>query len=237
MIRRPFIFLTQDYGKMIANGSGADISGYLSNISVQIFPYEQTLFFTDRWGNITKRRIDTLILKNTNLANATIEVADSTGKYTALFEVSGNADSTFMVKTSKPVFTSSLRITINAAGNPGTVTIGRIMLLGYVCDLFALTDASFKKETNQGTYRLVSGEMVYYGDYHKLTTKLKIENLPETQFKDITAVVDDSNQLIMLPFYNNEIGGIYECYAHPAYSFSLNRKTGLYSLDLELEEL
>lgn len=237
MIKRPFIFLTQDYGKMISDGSGTDLSGQLSNINIQSFPYELTFFFTDRWGNITNRKVDTLILQDTTLVNATISAADSSGNYNTLFTVSGNSDNTFMLKAQQAVTTSSVRITINADGNPGTVTVGRLMLFGYICDLFALTDATFKKDTNQGSYRLVSGDIVYYGDYDKLTTKLKTENLPQAQFKDITDVVDESNQLTMLPFYDDEIGGIYECYADPEYSFSLDRKTGLYALDLELKQL
>ncbi len=237
MIKRPFIFLTEDYGKMISNGSGTDLSGQLSNINIQSFPYEFTFFFTDRWGNITNRKVDTLILQDTTLVNATISAADSSGKYNTLFTVSGNTDNTFMLKAQQAVSSSSLKISIAADGNPGTVSIGQIMLFEYICDLFALTDATFKKDTNQGSYRLVSGDIVYYGDYEKLSTKLKADNLPKEQFKDITAAVVNSNQLTMLPFYDEEIGGIYECYADPEFSFSLDRKTGLYSLDLELEQL
>lgn len=237
MMKRPFVFFTQDYGQYLSNGNGTDLSGAFSRISVQNLPYEVTVFFTDKWGNVVNRRIDTLMLSCANVANMTVAAADSAGNYTAAWTVSGNTESDFILKLAAPLTTSSVRLIIPEEGNPQTVNIAKIGICGYLCDLLALTDAAFKKDSNQGQYRTISGDMVFYGDYDKLDTKLKAESLPKSQFDLLTAQVDETNRLTVLPFYDEEPGKICACYVSPEYSFELDRKTGLYSLTLELKEL
>ncbi len=239
MIKRPFIFLSADFGVNISNGQDTDLSGVLSGLSLQDLPNEQTVFFTDKWGNVVNREIDTVIFSGTNLASVTVEAADNTGEYAALWDITGNTESDFLLKLPAPVTTSSLRFTLGDAedGNPQTVNIGKIGVYRYLLDLLALTDAQFKKDTGQGSYRTVAGQTVFYGDYNKLDTKLKAENLPKAQFEALTAQIDAHNKLTVLPFYDDAVGKIYECYVSPEYSFELDRKTGLYSLTLELKEL
>lgn len=239
MIKRPFIFLSADYGANVSNGLGTDLSGILSNLTVQDLPYEQTVFFTDKWGNVVNREIDTVMFAGTNLASVIIEASDNSGEYSPLWNLSGNTESDFLLKLPAPVTTSSLRITLGDVedGNPQTVNIGKIGVHCYLLDLLALTDAQFKKDTDQGFYRTIAGQTVFYGNFNKLDTKLKAENLPKAQFEALTAQIDAQNKLTVLPFYDDSVGKVYECYVSPEYSFELDRKTGLYGLTLELKEL
>lgn len=237
MIKNPFIFLTQNFARHIVDGNGAEISASLANIATTDLPYTVTFFFTDKWGQIVNRNIDTLILQDTNIGSIAIEAADNGGNYSTLFAISDNTDSTVLFKADSPVTTSSLRVTIPALGNPEQVQIGQIGVYGYLLDLFALTDTNYKTETNQGDYRTLSGNIVFYGDYKKWESKIKIENLPQAQFNTINAAVQADNILTIIPFKDLEPAAIYECYVAPDFSFELDRKTALYSATLEAKEL
>ncbi|MGN1058388.1 MAG: hypothetical protein ACI4Q7_03445, partial [Candidatus Avelusimicrobium sp.] len=171
MIKKPYIFLSQNFSHFVADGNGHDFSASLSNINTESLPFTLTLFLTDKWGTVINRTLDTLILSDTNVQNILIEAADSAGNYAELFKVQSNTDATVMFKAPEAVRTSSLRITIPAEGNPQNIQIGQIGFFKYMADLFALTDSDFKRETNQGIYRTLSGDMVFYGDYEKWESK------------------------------------------------------------------
>lgn len=237
MIKRPFIFLSENYAKFIIDGIVGNTAINLADIIIPAFPFEQTFFFTDQWGNVVNRDVDTLVLQRTNLVNATILAADNSGNYTPLFKITDNQEDTVFIKLAKPVKTSSLRIFVEADGNPNTVEIGKIGFYRYLCDLFAQTEATFRKDTNQGSFRVLSGAVVYYGDYDKWEAKIKIENLPRVQFDLLLSEIKSTNRLTVLPFQDFSIGEIYECYATPEISYEIDRKTELYSLSLEVQEL
>lgn len=239
MIKRPFVFFSADFGANISNGLGTGLPGGLSGLSVQDLPYQLTVFFTDEWGNAVNRQIDTVMFTDTNLASVMIEASNNQGEYAALWDIAENAESDFLLKLAAPVTTSSLRITLGGGEdeNPQPVRIGEIGIYRYLLDLLALTDAQFKKETGQGSYRTIAGQTVFYGNFNKLDAKLKVQNLPKNQFEDLTAQIDAQNKLTVLPFYGDSLGKIYKCYVSPEYSFELDRRTALYSLTLELKEL
>lgn len=237
MIKKPYIFLSENYGKFIANADGSDVANRIADVEIHSFPFEFTFFFTDQWGNFINREVDTLVLQNTNLVNATVYAADSAGNYTPLFEILNNRESTVCSKLAVPVKTSSLRVVVAAEGNPELVQIGKIGFYRYLCDLAALTDSSFKKDTNQGDYRVLSGAVVYYGDYDKWTAKIKTDNLPKGQFDLLMGEIKSSNCLTIIPFQDFVAEEIYECYINPEISYEVNRKTELYSLSMEAQEL
>lgn len=237
MIKQPYIFLSQNFSRRVVDSNGVDVSDQLSNIDTVAFPLTITFFFADRWGTITNRKVDTLILRNANVKNITIEAADGAGNYSTLFNVQGNTDTTVMFTADAPVTTSSLRITIPADGNPQQVQIGQIGFFQHLADLFALTEGSFKRDTHQGSYRTLSGDIVFYGDYDKWEAKIKIENLPQEQFDALNEAITDANELTIIPFKDFEATAIYECYVSPEFSYEVDRKTALYSASLEAKEL
>ncbi|WP_428044897.1 hypothetical protein [Candidatus Avelusimicrobium fimicolum] len=237
MIKKPYIFLSQNFSRRVVDGNGNDISGQLNNIDTVALPLTLTFFLSDRWGTIKNHNLDTLILRDTNLQNISIEAADSAGNYSELFNVQGNTDSTVMFSAPAPVTTSSLRITIPAGGNPQQVKVGQIGFFNHIAELFALTDGNFKRETNQGSYRTLSGDIVFYGDYQKWEAKIKIENLPQEQFDALNAAIMTDNALTVIPFKDFDPTAIYECYVSPEFSYEVDRKTALYSATLEAKEL
>lgn len=237
MIKKPFIFLTKNFARQIVDANGVDVSQQLINISTSEFPYVLTFFFTDKWGKIINRKIDTLILEGTNVRNLIIESADNSGNYKTLFNVAGNIDNTVIFIADEKVETSSLRLTIPASGNPEEVRIKRASFYDYLLDCVALTSADFHFETNQGSYRTLSGNIVFYGDYKKWASKIKIENLPQGQFNIINAAIQEDNILTIIPFQDFEPAAIYESYISPEFSFEVDRKTALYSATWEAQEL
>lgn len=233
---KPYIFLSQNYLSQAQDGNGDSLD--IRTVENQQVPFEQTLFFADRYGNIVNREIDTLIISGTNIVNMTVEKADGLGNYSTCFEVQGNDKDSLIIKLETPVTTSSLRFTVaDDTYNPQIINIGYMGVFKYLCNLCALTDGSFKNEANYGSYRLVSGALVHYADYKKWSCKLKMENLPQEQFNILANQARDVGEITVIPYQDLEAEELYECGVNREISYEVDRKTELFSLDLELNEL
>lgn len=230
---KPYIFLTDNYLRNTQDQNSAAID--ITTISNVQPDYEQVIFFADRYGNIVNRTIDTLILTNTNIVNMTVS-ANVGGTYTTAFTVSGNDKSTLIVKLANPVNTSSLKFTIpDDTFNPQYIN-AQIGVYGFLCNLLALTDSSYKIDANAGGFRVVSGAYIHWADYKKWVAKVKMENLPQSQFDALTQQAD-LGEMTVIPYEDLQADEIYECAVNREYSYELNRKTELFSLELEFNEL
>lgn len=231
---KPYIFLTDNYltNTQDTQGNAVDIR----TITSAQTPYEVTVFFTDRYGNIVNRSIDTLILRNTNIVNMTVSAADGLGVYSPVFELQGNDQETVILKNATPVVTSSLRLTVSDdTFNPQYIN-AQIGVYGFICNLLALTDSSYKIDANAGGFRVVSGAYIHWADYKKWVAKVKMENLPQSQFDALTQQAD-LGEMTVIPYEDLQADEIYECAVNREYSYELNRKTELFSLELEFNEL
>lgn len=234
MTMTPYIFLSENYLRL-AQDSNADAVD-IRTITNEQPPYEVTIFFSDRYGNIVNRTIDTLVLTNTNIVNMTVQAANGLGVYSDVFTVSGNDQDTIFMKLANTVTTSSLKFTIpDDTFNPSYVN-AQIGVYGFICNLWALTDGSYKIDANEGAYRVVSGAYIHWADYKKWVCKLKMENLAQEQF-DLLTEQADLGEITVLPYQDLVADEIYECAVKREYSYELDRKTGLFKLDLELNEL
>ena len=230
---KPYIFLSGNYLKNTVDNNNEAVD--IRTISATV-PYTVEVNFTDIYGNSTNRTIDTLILQDTNIKNMTVEYKTGGGTYSTLLTLSGNADSTVLVKAATPALTSAIRITVpNDGTNPATVT-AKIGVYGFLCNLFALTDSSYKISANEGSFRTVNGSYIYWADYKKWVGKIKMENLPQEQFNSLTEQAD-LGEMTVVPYQDLEASEIYECAVSREYSWELDRKTHLFKLDLELNEL
>lgn len=231
---KPYIFLTENYLRNTQDQNGASVD--ITTISNVQPDYEQTVFMTDRYGNIVNQTVDTLILTNTNIVNMTVSAANGLGVYTTVFTVSGNDKSTLIIKLENPVITSSLRFTIpEDTFNPAYAS-AQIGVYGFLCNLWALTDSSYKIEANEGGYRVVSGKYIHWADYKKWVAKVKMENVTKEQLDLLTAQAD-LGEMTVIPYEDLEAEEIYECAVKREYQYDLNRKTELFSLQLEFNEL
>lgn len=231
---KPYIFLTDNYltNTQDTQGNAVDIRTITNAQS----PYEVTIFFADRYGNIVNRSIDTLILRNTNIVNMTVSAANGLGVYSTVFTVSGNDQSTLILKNENAVTTSSLKFTIpDDTFNPAYVN-AEIGVYGFICNLCALTDSSYKIDANEGGYRVVSGAYIHWADYKKWVAKVKMDNVTKEQFDLLTAQAD-LGEMTVIPYEDLQADEIYECAVKREYSYELNRKTELFSLELEFNEL
>lgn len=233
MTMKPYIFLSENYLNFTQDSTLATIN--VRTITAQV-PYTAEIFFTDRYGNIVNRSIDTLILQDTNIVNMTVEASDGLGNYTQVFNLQGNDQSTVILKNATSINTSSLRFTVaDDTYNPAQIT-AKIGVYGFLCNLCALTDSSYKIETNQGSYRVVSGAYIHWADYKKWVAKVKMENVTPEQFNLLTSQAD-LGEMTVIPYQDVEAEAIYECAVSREYSYELDRKTGLFKLDLEFNEL
>lgn len=230
---KPYIFLSQNFLKDIVNGNNEIINGVDINIST--LPYTLTIYFTDRYGNAVNRVIDTLIFQNTNINNMTVSALVG-GTYTNIFSLTGNTQSTVITKNESTTTTSSLQITIPETNNPATV-VGKLGIYGFLCNLCALTDSEYKKDANYGSYRVIDGSYIHYADYNKWVAKIKMENLPQAQFNLLTNQVDEIGEMTVIPYQDLEANGVYECAVNREYSWGLDRKTSLFNLNMEFNEL
>lgn len=232
---KPYIFLSENFLSKAQNENGESIN--LKNISAEA-PFSATIFFTDRYGNIVNRTLDTLILNDINVVNMTIEKADGLGNYSSAFTISGNDKSNLIIQLSQKITTSSLRFTIaDDSYNPANINIGYMGVFDYLCNLLALTDSGFNIEANAGKYRLVSGALVHYADYNKWNCKLKMENLPQEQFNILSAQAKEVGEITVIPYQDLEAEEIYECAINPEINYGIDRKTELFNLEMELSEL
>lgn len=233
MTMKPFIFLSSDFLKYTQDSNGDSIDVRVISSTV---PYTVDVYFADMYGNTVNRTIDTLILQDTNIKNMTVQYMTGGGSYSNLLTLSANTDSTVILKAETPAITSSIRITVPDDGtNPASVT-GTIGIYSFICNLFALTDSNFKIEANAGSYRVVDGSYIHYADYKKWVGKVKMENLPQAQFDLLTAQAD-IGEMTVIPYQDLEADAIYACAVGREYSWELDRKTKLFKLDLEFNEL
>lgn len=228
---KPYIFLSENYLRFAQDNNGDTIDAV--NISVSNFPSTLTVYFADRYGNPTTRTIDTLILQDTNAQNLTVSYEES-GSYSTLLTLANNTDSTVILKAATPVITSSIQITFGET-NPEELT-AKMGVYGFLCNLLALTDSQYKIDANNGGFRVVSGAYIHWGDYKKWVGKVKMENLPQDQFNALTAQAD-TGEMTVIPYEDLEASEIYECAVGRDYSYGLDRKTELFTLDLEFNEL
>lgn len=231
MTMKPYLFLSSNYLNNTQDNDGLTINVTTINDSV---PYEQIVYFTDIYGNVVNRTIDTLVLQDTNIKNMTVQAY--TGSYTSFLALSGNTSDTVILKAATSVTTSSIKITIPDDGtNPADIT-AKMGIYGFICNLFALTDSNYKIEANEGGYRVVNGAYIHYADYKKWVGKISIENLQKSQFDLLTAQAD-TGEMTVVPYEELEIDEIYNCAVKREYSYEVDRKTQLFKLDLELNEL
>lgn len=233
MTMKPYMFLSQNYLNFTQDSTLAPVQ---VRTITEMVPYTAEIFFADRYGNIVNRSVDTLILQDTNIVNMTVEATDGVGNYSKVFEVSGNAESTVILKNAAPVVTSSLRFTMeDDTYNPEQIT-AKMGVYGFVCNLCAQTDSNYKVDANQGGYRVLDGSYIHYADYKKWVGKVKMENLPQEQFNLLSSQAD-TGEMTVIPYQDLQADAIYECAVSREYSYELDRKTGLFKLDLELNEL
>lgn len=233
MTMKPYIFLSQNYLNFTQDATANPVD--IRTISATT-PYTVTVYFVDRYGNPVNRTIDTMILQNTNIKNMTVEYLTGGGTYSNLLTLANNTDSTVLLKAETPALTSSIRISVPDDGtNPANIS-GTIGIYSFLCNLFALTDSSYKIEANQGSYRVVSGSYIHWADYKKWIGKVKMENVTPEQFNLLTTQAD-TGEMTVVPYQDVEADAIYECAVSREYSYELERKTGLFKLDLEFNEL
>ena len=228
---KPYIFLTENYLHNAQDSNGNEINAI--DISENILPATLTVYFADRYGNPTSHKIDTLILQDTNIKNLTLAYENG-GSYTNLLTLSNNTESTVLLKAASAVTTSSIQITLGAT-NPATVT-AKMGVYGFLCNLLALTDSQYKIVANNGGFRVVSGEYIHWGDYKKWNAKVKMENVGKAQFDTLTAQAD-IGEMTVVPYTDLEATAIYECAVERDYAYGIDRKTELFNLELEFNEL
>lgn len=229
---KPYIFLSENYLKNTVDDNADEVD--LRTIDTAA-PYTGQANFTDLYGNGVARLVDTIILQDTNIANMTVEVKGDGGVFTTLLTLTDNTESTVIIKAPSPINTQSIRITVPEEGNPATVR-AKIGAYGFVCNLLALTDSNYKIAANQGDYRVVSGAYIHWADYKKWVGKVKMQNLPKAQFDALTAQAD-TGTMTVVPYTDLEATAIYECGVNRDYTYEVDRKTELFTLELELNEL
>jgi len=244
MITTPYIFLSKNYLKnsVYENGTPtADLESLFSQDIKDVFfgdemPKEIIIFFTDIYGSIINRNIDTLILQNTNIRDLQILAANNSGIYSSVFSIVDNEEKELFLQIPQKITTSSIKIIISAA-NESFYSIGKLSLCGEIVKLYAKASLDFSFEAAAGNFRTAAGDLIHFTDFIKWNAGLSIDNVPKDNFDVIKSEILDEKELTIIPFKNFEIQDIYECYIAPSFKYTVDMKSELYSINLSAKQL
>ncbi len=244
MINKPYLFFSKNYLKTSAYGDGESTSDlqnlYDNDVNTVLqtggLPYEKTIFFTDNFGNIVNRTFDTLIILNTNIKSLTISASDNKGVYTPVIALTDNTEKNVFKNVESKITTSSIKIAITEADAP-YAEIGELKICNFLLGLCALTNSKESKDCNAESFRTANGRLIHYKDFSKWNNGLEMDNLSKAHFDILTEEIKAEEELIIAPYLDFEIKAVYECYVNPEITYDIDRKTELYKLSVDAEEL
>lgn len=241
MINEPYILLSKNYlkGSLDENNAPNDALSIVYDGAVDtlltVSPGQVLTFvLTDEYGRQASRSLDKILFLNTDVTAFDLSVRNANdGTYISAGSYTVNAG--YAVIDLPQVYTTdALQITITAGSYIGELKACKFLLNRELC---ALTSSNYSFECAAGSFRTVNGRLIHYKDYSKWKNSLSISNLIKPQFDAIANEVKNISELTILPFKNFEIKDIYECYINPQFSYNVDRKTELYTLNLDCKEL
>ena len=198
-----------------------------------------TIAFRSQWGNPATRQLDRILLLNTNAAAIAAQWQDAAGQWHEIPECafSGITSSNVIVEMVSAVAARGFALSISAVNSGTEKLLGELKLCKSVADLSrALTTVSFSCTDKGGNYYLSGGQLVAWREYRKRAASLKAENL----------VAGDRDALMLALSDNIFVNFSADCGGDPAETAEFaqssapqqyyDRRTGLYSVSLELRE-
>ncbi|MFA5161293.1 MAG: hypothetical protein WC421_03520 [Elusimicrobiales bacterium] len=194
--------------------------------------------FRSRWGNPVTRQIDRVLLLNTNAAAISAQWQDCAGQWHNIAEcaLSGITAANVLAELAAPVAARGFALTISETNPPdGEKRLGELKLCKNLADFSrALTGVSFSCKDKGGSYYLCGGKLVTWRQYRKTAASLKADNLARADRDALLAALEE-NLLVNLCAEDGADKTLELAQSAPPQQ-SYDRRTGLYSVSLELTE-
>ena len=134
--------------------------------------------FKDKYGQVTSRQIDTVIIENNSADSVALSYLNTQGETVSLGRFALQENSILKI----PAFTAQeMSFAFSSAQN--YFYIGEIRCLKYLFDLKATTQTSIVPNTQGGEYTAQDGSFYSWTDYHRPGLEIKVENGNYEQYK------------------------------------------------------
>jgi len=196
--------------------------------------------FRTSGGSSITREFDTIMLLNHNIADMTARHLTSGGEQAALAgaELSGNAEEDSIIELAAPLASSAISLDLSETISPSSAkAIGelkicrKIFTLGNALCSFARTD-----KTRQGYYYTSGGSLVAWREYSKAAGTFTADNLSHSDRNTLLGAVRDNDFLTFVMHRDMDAREVYEFAVIAPVTEKLDRRSGLYSLSLEVAE-
>ena len=194
--------------------------------------------FKNWQGAEVSRTFDRILLLNTNFKAITAQYWDGAA-WQAISEATLTlAVDNKIIEIVTPLYASRFRIkcTTTQVANQEK-SLGELKVCANVLELSS-EKTRFQRNDDQkaGAFRLAGGSLVSWKEWTKFKGSLSIENLTLAD-KNLILPYAQSGGFITLVFYDDfDLTEVYEVSITDAPRFSVDRKMGLFSMDLTVEE-
>lgn len=151
--------------------------------------------FKDKYGQITSRTIDTVILEKSTADSVAISYLNTQGETVALGTFALTQNNILKVTP----FTAQ-EITLAFTCSKNYFEIGEVRCLKYLFDLKATSQVSIVPNTQGGEYTAQDGSYYAWTDYHRPGVEIKVSNGSYAQYKVLRALVQNNESITVVPF-------------------------------------
>lgn len=214
----------QNAGALYDNASDTTATFYNADVNR---PKTWCVAFKDKYGRVTSREIDTVIIENCTADSVAVSYLNTQGQTVSVGGFALERNNILKI----PAFTAQ-EITFAFQCARNYFEIGEIRCLKYLFDLQATTETAIEPNTEGGEYTAQDGRFYSWTDYHRPGLEIKIYNGNYAQYKALRSRVEDNESVTVIPFKELDffvLEGIIDRDLNP----EVNRFSGL--LDYKLE--
>lgn len=193
--------------------------------------------FLDKSGLPTLRQFDRLILLNTNIKSGYAAYYNGSAWANINDTVTGDLAKPNKIFSFSPVSGYSLKFWFETTQTPNQQKyLGELKACKHILTLNALTNFERSGESKRGDYRVANGDLVKWSEWEKFGGTLRIQNLSQAQRDAIRQAVVDYDFLTFVFNDDPDNMEVYEVSVSTPMAERLNRRIGLYELELALKE-
>lgn len=217
-----------------------DFNAFKSNNSINNFPtLEFRINFKDDYSNYIARKIDTIILQNTNIQNFQVKgVVAETGFKFLMANILGNQESNLIIKLKREWNLSAIEIDISRTiSDVSSIHLGQLRVCKFLCDLNATTETEVQPIVSEDSLRTYDGSLTHWVNYEKWGARISARNIKKEQFNLIKNKLRDDGYITIIPWQSWDIRDIFQvCIPlNSIGTYAVNRWSGLISTSLTVE--
>ena len=182
----------QNQSALYDNASESLASFYNVDVSQSV---RWRVAFKDKYGQITSRVMDTVIIENTTAGGVELSYLYTDGETVSLGEFGLQRNNILKI----PEFRAQ-EILFDFWCGQNYFYVGEVRCLKYLFDLKATTQTSIVPNTQGGEYTAQDGSFYSWTDYHRPGLEIKVENGNYEQYKTLRSMVQNNESVTVIPF-------------------------------------